>query len=320
MKKLLSVSVMFVVFLSAVAQQDPQISQNMFNRLLVNPGYAGSSGAICGTIMGRQQWMSFSPNGGTPQTFLLSLDAPVRSMFGGVGLNFSQDKVGRETSTIVNLNYAFRKAVGPGEIGIGLNGGLFNKQLNSSGWITPDGTDAQLDGSIPNSNVNNMVLDLGLGVYYNISNQLYFGLSTTHLPASTIKSSSAGTTFNYDMVRHYYVMAGYNYSLGNMWDLKPSVFVKSDATTAQVDLNCNLMWNQSFWGGATYRHKDAIVTMIGFQQASGLKIGVAYDVITSDIKNSSKGGRSNTFEFMIGYCYKKPEVSEIQKKKNVRFL
>ncbi|MGZ4042172.1 MAG: type IX secretion system membrane protein PorP/SprF, partial [Bacteroidia bacterium] len=32
----------------AVAQQDPQFTQWMNNRLIYNPGYAGTSGAICG--------------------------------------------------------------------------------------------------------------------------------------------------------------------------------------------------------------------------------------------------------------------------------
>ena len=80
------------------------------------------------------------------------------------------------------------------------------------------------------------------------------------------------------------------------------------------------MYNQTFWGGIAYRYKDAVVPTIGFQQASGLRVGLAYDVTTSALKNGSKGGRTSTFELMLGFCLKRPEKVSIQKKKNVRFL
>ena len=56
----------------ASAQQDAQFTQNMFNKLSVNPGSAGHNGGICGTILTRSQWMGFD---GRPQTHLFSADA-----------------------------------------------------------------------------------------------------------------------------------------------------------------------------------------------------------------------------------------------------
>ena len=43
-----------------MAQQEPQFSQYMFNRLSYNPGYAGSNGAICFTGFYRSQWMGIT--------------------------------------------------------------------------------------------------------------------------------------------------------------------------------------------------------------------------------------------------------------------
>ena len=44
------------------AQQDPQFTMNMFNRLYTNSGYAGSNNGICATAIHRQQWVGFSDN------------------------------------------------------------------------------------------------------------------------------------------------------------------------------------------------------------------------------------------------------------------
>ena len=35
---------------SSFAQQDPQFTMNMFNRLYANPGYAGSNNGICAKV------------------------------------------------------------------------------------------------------------------------------------------------------------------------------------------------------------------------------------------------------------------------------
>ena len=48
MKKfIVSTAFLFAGF-AALAQQDAQFTQNMFNKLSVNPGSAGHNGGICG--------------------------------------------------------------------------------------------------------------------------------------------------------------------------------------------------------------------------------------------------------------------------------
>ena len=72
------------------SQQDPQFSQNMFNKLANNPGYAGSNQAICVTMLHRSQWMGFE---GAPKTLNLSVDAGIPAIHGGVGLNIVKDEI-----------------------------------------------------------------------------------------------------------------------------------------------------------------------------------------------------------------------------------
>jgi type IX secretion system PorP/SprF family membrane protein len=325
MRKLFTLALFAAVTsLHVSAQQDAQFTQNMYNKLTVNPGYAGSSNAICATLLGRQQWTGFT---GAPQKFLLNFDAPVKMLHGGAGLVVMQDQLGFEKTLTAQGIYSYRMPVGPGELGIGIGLGILNKSINGS-WRAID--DYTLDPSIPNNGISTMTFDVNLGLYYNIADQLYFGISTTHLPASDLKKTAGsgatpgtvGNAFalNYSLARHYYIMAGYNYRLGDSpLELRPSVFVKTETSSTQLDLNCNLMYNKMVWGGLSYRISDAAAVLLGFQKDIGngvARIGYSYDITTSSLRNHSSGSH----EIMVGYCFKLAPPSKVERHGNVRFL
>ncbi|MCK5337239.1 MAG: type IX secretion system membrane protein PorP/SprF, partial [Bacteroidales bacterium] len=46
------------------AQQEPQFTQNMFNRVFTNPAFAGIGEGICVTGLIRQQWSGFKDSEG----------------------------------------------------------------------------------------------------------------------------------------------------------------------------------------------------------------------------------------------------------------
>jgi len=287
----------------ATAQQDPQFSQNMFNRLPVNPGYAGSTGSICGTVLGRSQWLGFD---GAPKTFVLAVDAPVKIAKGGVGITLMSDAIGVESSVAARVGYAYQMPLAGGTLGIGLDLGMINKTLGQG--LKPL---MQNDPSIPANGAAATVFDMGLGVYYS-SNQFYAGLSSTHLPQSTLDLTSA----KYQMRRHYYVMAGYNYQLANP-DLMvvPSIFLKN-AVTTQLDINCNVIYKKKYWGGLSYRMQDAVVIMAGANVWKDLRLGLAYDVNTSRLNPYNNG----TLEFMLNYCMIIKKEPKRQVYRNVRYL
>ena len=166
MKKiLLSVSFLFLGTFSLMAQQDAQFTQNMFNKLSVNPGSAGHNGGICGTLFTRQQWTGFE---GNPQTHMLSADARISKH--GVGLTVFQDQLGIEKSLVAKLAYAYHLTLGPGELGIGIEAGMLSKSFKDN-FIAID--DPSLDPSIPNSGTSAATFDFGAGLYYSIANKMY---------------------------------------------------------------------------------------------------------------------------------------------------
>src|SRR3954465_7707739 len=95
----------------AVAQQDPQFTQFMYNKLIYNPGYAGTSGAICGVAQFRQQWVGFA---GAPQSIAIAGDMPLSGIPLGIGLTVMNDKIGPANTVFARLagSYNIKKIAG----------------------------------------------------------------------------------------------------------------------------------------------------------------------------------------------------------------
>lgn len=315
---LLSVSFLLVGTFTLMAQQDAQFTQNMFNKLSINPGSAGHNGGICGTILTRQQWTGFE---GNPQTHLFSADARISRH--GVGLTVFQDKLGIEKSLVAKLAYAYHLTLGPGTLGVGIDIGMLSKSFENN-FIAID--DPTLDPSIPNAGTSAATFDFGAGAYYYIPNKMYVGISTLHIPQTSVEdvADQGGVgALDFQQSRHYYIMAGYDWDINNdkKWILKPSVLAKTDAASTQLDVNALIEYNMKVWGGVTYRVEDAIGLIVGanvgeFINFPGLKLGVAYDLTTSTLADHSSG----SFEIMLRYCtsiYKQPK-REVYR--SVRFL
>jgi type IX secretion system PorP/SprF family membrane protein len=299
----------FILFIAGsftcFAQQDPQFSQNMFTKLVTNAGYAGSSDAICGTLLYRNQWTGF---GGEPKSMLVTFDMPLDILHGGVGLSVvAADQLGAEKNMSIRGAYAYRMDLGSGRLGLGVDFGYHQKSMDGTKFIMNDLGDV----NIPTNNASGGTFDLGFGAYYN-SEKLYLGASALHLTQGDIKFENISSK----MVRHYYLMAGYSADLTSSLTLKPMIQFKSDAVSTQVDFNANLLINNRFWVGASYRLQDAIVAMAGLEIIPNLKLGYAYDFTTSDIKTYSSGSH----EIMLGYCYKPTKNVKRQFHRNVRFL
>jgi len=177
---------------AAYAQQDPQFSQNRFNQLTVNPGFAGSTGPINVSILNRFQWVGFP---GAPVTTVFNADASLHLVGkdDGIGLSIINDVIGFEKNVSVGLNYSWRIQLGNGKLGSGISLGLMNKNLNFD-MTGIDGADLVnlSDPSLPQGKVSGIMADIGLGLFYKDENY-ELAISGKHLnrrtsPAATNSS------------------------------------------------------------------------------------------------------------------------------------
>lgn len=325
MKKIFTTLTVALAALTSVsfAQQDPQFTQFMHSKLIYNPGYAGTSEAICANVLYRQQWVNFP---GAPKTGLVSFDMPIGQLPIAIGLNVMTDQIGFSKTLFARLALAYNRHIGAGVLGIGIDGGVLQQQFNGT-WITPDGNGVH-DGTIPaytsgsgtgstNPALNKLSYDVGFGAFYSIANKMYVGISSTHLAAQDIKATDS---VKYKLARHYYIVGGYtfNFGEGGKHGINPNVKVKSDAASTQLDVNLTYIYNRMFWIGVSYRMQDAIAPMIGarFLKDKSLKVGYSYDLTLSKIKGYSSG----THEIMLGYCFNVKKPKKVTSYQNARFL
>src|SRR5690349_24278355 len=80
----------------ANAQQQPLHTMFMYNKLLINPAYAGYHEHPCASAIVREQWIGFT---GAPKTQSLSLHGPLSSQRIGIGLNVQRRSIGVSSST-----------------------------------------------------------------------------------------------------------------------------------------------------------------------------------------------------------------------------
>lgn len=316
MKRTIGVIITLLLTYSAVfSQQEAQFTQYMFNNLSINPAFAGSKGAICATGLARQQWMGFEDMEGenvSPQTFLFSLDAPIRVLHGGAGITIYNDKLGYENNIGVKLSYAYRFNIADGEMSAGVQAGFLNKSIDFSKFRPLEDNDPLL---MSTSKETAMLIDFSAGVFYKVPNQYYVGLSASQLS----QANGAIGSIEQKLKTHFFLTGGYQYVLPSFPSLEiiPSVLIKTDGVSAQYDVTAMGKYNNKFWGGVNYRVQDAVSIIIGMNYMN-MNIGYSYDITTSAL--GRQGRSSGSHEIMIGYCFKIEIEKPRRSYKNTRFL
>lgn len=313
MKKVL---VLICVFISinAFAQQDIQVTHNMFNRYMVNPGFAGSEDKMTATLLYRNQWVGFE---GAPTSQNFNFTAPSYKLAGGVGINVISDQIGdgfsHQTATV---SYAFQARMSKeSTLGIGLSVGVTNIGFDYDVWLAPDGGGGQNDPSIPDADASATIPDIGFGLYFT-KKSFYLGVSATRLFEFTAEFPG-GDAADYTPVRHIYLSTGFEYDLNRYLTLQPSVFAKTDDTQAQFDFGMNLRYDDVIWGGLAYRVDDAISFLAGYQISDDFLLGYSYDLTTSDLRTEQSGSH----EVILKYSFNVSAPSKRNTRyRNIRFL
>ena len=320
MYKIIMRLILLVILLSAIsvslrAQQDPQFTHNMFNHAFVNPGSYGMSDGITVTGIFREQWLGFKDYNTNekvaPETLLVTGDSPIRFLHGGVGFGIAQDKEAQIKNMLVKLGYAYHFNLGNAKLGIGVNANFNSKSIDKEKLHPIDESDPVISGL---SADGVMITDMSLGVFLQ-KPRYYIAFSSTQILQTTKASGDASGVGIYQNKRHYYLTGGQNITLPAFqgYVFTPSVFLKSDMNTFQVDLNLMARYNNKVWGGVSYRISDAVSLMIGMAYKD-LEIGYSYDIPTSQI------AATGSHEIMARYRFKLERDKTRTGYRNTRYL
>jgi type IX secretion system PorP/SprF family membrane protein len=296
MKKSLLI-ILALVQVKLWSQQDLIVSQYMFNGLFLNPAYAGSHKYVSSSLLHRTQWVNFS---GAPRTALLAVEGELPGKNMGLGLIVANDRIGATEQTDIYANYSYHVKLGEGKLAFGLKAGVSNYIFRGNNLTIWDAND-----EVFTPKRTAWLPKAGTGLYY-YTKTWYAGFSVPTLIAYDNNQS-----FSFDvnsatfLRRHYYLNGGYVFTLNDLFKLKPSLLVKYiPAAPVQADVNLNLLYKDMLWIGASYRTGDAVTFMVEYQTNFRFRVGYAYDMTTSRLRNYSAG----THEVMIGYDFGKDLV------------
>ena len=288
------------------AQIDMQLSQYWAAPAYYNVGATGAGDKLNFMVGTRQQWIGIE---GAPKSFWGRADMPLRFLGGhhGVGVVFSSTTEGLFSNMVFGAQYAYKLKIKNSFLCFGVQLGLVDQKFDGTKVEIPTSdahTPAGEDEDIPTTEVEGMAFDCAFGIYY-VHPKFYVGLSSTHLTEPTIRyddSSGSGSENGYEtfVSRLYYFMAGGNIPFRNpLYEIQPSMMVKTDFNIFTAEATVRLRYNKLFWGGIGYRWNEAVSIMIG-GEFKGFILGYSYDLPVTAVLRASSGSH----EVFVGYSMK----------------
>ncbi|PKP17347.1 MAG: hypothetical protein CVU07_04340 [Bacteroidetes bacterium HGW-Bacteroidetes-23] len=287
--KFLFIALMFTGF-AALAQQDAQYTQYMYNTINVNPAYAGSRGVMSIFGLHRTQWVGLD---GAPVTNAASINTPINNSNIGVGLSFVNDKIGPTNENAISADVSYTVQTSETfKLSFGVKGtaNLFNLDVNK---LNPqDAGDPQFQNLD-----NKFTPNIGAGVYFH-SDKMYVGLSVPNF-FETKRYSDNDIAINAERM-NFYLIAGYVFDLTYDLKFKPALLTKAvEGAPLQVDVSANFLYNDRFMLGAAWRWDAAVSAMAGFQVTDGLFIGYGYDHETTRLRRFNSGSHEIFLRFEL---------------------
>ncbi len=297
MKKLIAFLVIILAASNVQAQQDPMLTQYMFNGFFLNPAYAGSHDYWTSTVSYRSQWTGADFEG-APRTAIVAVDGPIRGKNTGLGFIMTNDRLGVTNTTSFMGSYAYHLKLNKKQkLSFGINAGVMQYSANLNDVLIWDEED-----EVYANRLNKLLPRIGTGIYY-YSDRHYVGVS---IP--TLLAYEDGSEFSVDISkasflrRHYLLTAGVIFDVSEKVKFKPSILMKYvNNAPLEADINFSTIFDDKFWVGASYRSGDAVALIFEYQSNNFFRIGYSYDITFSGLRNYQNGSH----EIMIGVDFGK---------------
>lgn len=279
------------VMVSGFAQQDSQYTHYMYNTINVNPAYAGSRGVTSIFGLHRTQWAGLE---GAPTTNAFSINTPIENSRIGLGVSFVNDKIGASDQNNIAIDISYTIPTSEKydlSFGIKASGDLLNVDYTKLNRY-------DVNNPLFQNNIDNAFSpNIGAGVYYH-SDKLYLGFSVPNFLATKHFDDNISSAVEERL--HYYFMGGYVFDVSHSVQFKPSVLTKMVVgAPLQVDVSANVLLQDQFTLGLSYRWSAAVTAMAGIQITDGLLVGYSYDFDTTSLGNYNSGSHEIFLRFEL---------------------
>lgn len=284
--------------LGALAQQEPQYAQYMYNTVVINPAFAGYRGATSFTGIYRSQWAGME---GAPRTLSLTGHGPTRFKGLGIGASVVRDEVGVTTQTNMGIDISYTVLLAEKQkLSFGLKAGGHLLDVDFSKLNLYDPSDPRFENNIDNK----FSPQIGAGVYYHTP-KFFMGFSipnfmeTNHFNEDELNDNRGKNALSKERL-HYYLITGYLVSLSENIKFEPILFTRMvNGAPLKLDVSANFMFYDRFSLGAAYRWDTSISGLVGFKLIDELTLGFAYGQETTALGN--KEFNDGSFEVLLRY-------------------
>ncbi|TXI86109.1 MAG: type IX secretion system membrane protein PorP/SprF [Crocinitomicaceae bacterium] len=277
-------SIAFLIFAQqTLAQQTPLTTIFWNNYSTLNPAMTGLNNKHEAAINFRDQWDNVT---GAPRTLIASYGTQLDQIGGGIGVNYTYDKIGLNTQNMATLNYSYHLKINENNVlsfGVGL---AFSHLAVDYVWFSPT---PMPDPYLPTASKDN-AFSINLGAVYK-AKKFTLGISSTEV------NEARYSKLNFQMRRHFYFFGDYTVDLTSKFALKPQVMFRTDLNVSSVDFNLLATYNKKAWLGASLRTDNSFAIIAGYDFLEKIRVGYAYEVTSSLLNN----GNSNTHEIVLGF-------------------
>ena len=279
--------------LPVAGQSNGLISQYMFNRLLINPGYSGNEECLSVTFLHKNQWSGVA---GAPVTNIISAHTPFNNR-NGLGLSVINDQSGGLSQNGLFGSYAYRIKGQDYVLSMGLQAGITFYRYQP--LFVRDMDDPVFEGQ----ETALVEPDFGTGLYYENKN-MYMGISVPQL-----FSFGKNENISYSLQRKSYIFdAGYSFKLSDAFTVSPTTLIYlKNKHKPEINININLLFDEKIWFGVLYRNLDNLGFLCKVHVTPQIQMGYGYDITTG--KLSSLSGSSH--EIMLKYSFIKVEKNVV---------
>ena len=322
MKKIILSSILVVSIGNLIGQQLGQYSQYINNHFLMNPAAVGAENGLDISLGFREQWVGID---NAPQNYYLSVNSTLNlggKTIGNASLRTGSSEIIPVTPTtqiklkhgvggfVAADNYGpFKKITGmlayaihipianKFHWSIGLNAGMSNLNFDRDQITLIESSDNTFNAFAANQGKINYV-DMNVGTYvYN--RDFFVGYSSNQMMQNKIYFGGAPTNGKLNI--HHFLMGGYHFKISEKMKLTPGFLVKyMNPAPVSLDLTAKLTFDDTYFGGFSFRNGDALIVMLGAKFNDMFRIGYSFDYTLSKLSDYNSGGH----EIIVGILIK----------------
>lgn len=323
--------------LNDLSAQDIHFTQFNMSPMTMNPSMAGKfEGTVRIGGIYRGQWASVVGGSNSFKTPSLWADAPIirgirKQDWIGVGLMFFTDKagqvglkhsaaklgatyhlaLGKKNTTVLSIGGQYGRGsrkLGDDrkyEDGFDPNGNGYQQNLSKEANVVDDANYTDIDAGINLSSKLNKRMDFNIGFSMYHINQGKYSLAGISDPTGPTPTNP--TAGNAKIPRRSVLHGQFNAALNERWSINPAFQYMSMSGADEIQLQglVGYLFNPekdiTLNFGLGYRMRDAVQAIAGMKYKD-LRVGLAYDINTSDLNAASnyRGG----FELAANYIVK----------------